>query len=479
MNFGSYDALQLKEMIINGETKPSDAINHFLDKIRTANNHLNCFITITEDIAINSAQKLEQKISNGHQLGILAGVPIAVKDNIITKDILTTCGSGILQDFRPPYNATVVENLLAEDAIIIGKTNMDEFGMGSSNENSYFGTVANPIDNDYVPGGSSGGSACAVSSHLVPIALGSDTGGSIRQPSSFCGVIGLKPSYGAVSRHGLIAFGSSLDQIGPITRTVDDCALMFSVLSGYDCKDSTCSLSDRPDYQKGINDFEKLKIGVPDEYFGEGIDHGVRQSVEKALDKLQDIGCERVCVSLPNTDKAIAAYYIIANAEASSNLARYDGVRYGFRSDQSASIDDLYKNTRSEGFGDEVKRRIMLGTYVLSSGYYDAYYKKASRIREVIRRDFQDAFSKVDLIITPTSPTPAFKLGEKTGDPLAMYLSDIYTVSVNLAGLPAISVPCGKTSAGLPIGLQIIGGMFEESMIFKLAKRLEKELAFK
>jgi len=471
--------LQIREMIVSGNITLSDVLDYYLNKIKTENDHLNCFISITEDIAKNSARKLEKRLSNGDQPGMLAGIPIAIKDNIITKDIITTCGSHMLSEFIPPYNSSVVEYLLAEDAIIVGKTNMDEFGMGSSNENSYFGNVLNPIDNDYVPGGSSGGSACAVSSGMVPLALGSDTGGSVRQPASFCGVVGLKPSYGAVSRYGLVAFGSSLDQIGPIARSVDECALLFSVISKYDQRDSTCSDFVKPDYMAEIDDFEKIKIGVPDEYFGEGIDPEVRQSVENALDKFRDIGCERISVSLPTTDKAIAAYYIIANAEASSNLTRYDGVHYGYRSDQSDSIDDMYKNSRSDGFGDEVKRRIMLGTHALSSGYYDKYYQKAIRVRDVISQEFRQTFSKADLIITPTSPTPAFKLGEKTDNPLAMYLSDIFTVSVNLAGLPAISIPCGKTTGGLPIGLQIIGDMFSENTIFKLAKRLEKELDLK
>jgi len=478
MNFGRLSADKLGEIISSGGAKPSEAISAILENARSENRRLNCFITICEEYALAIADRIEKKISGNEPLGRLAGIPLAVKDNIITKDIATTCGSRILDGFVPPYNATAIDYILSEDAVIIGKTNMDEFGMGSSNENSYFGRVINPINDEYVPGGSSGGSACAVAAGLVPWALGSDTGGSVRQPASFCGIVGLKPTYGAISRYGLIAFGSSLDQIGILSRNVKDCALLFSIISRRDYRDETCMAAQ---YEYGADDigqFERLKIGLPGEYFGEGIDPEVSRSVHGSIKLLEKLGCEIMEISLPNTDKAIAAYYIIANAEASSNLARYDGVRYGFRSEECKNLEGMYKLTRGRGFGDEVKRRIMLGTYALSSGYYDAYYLKAQKAREIIRRDFKRAFSEVDLIVTPTSPTPAFKLGEKIADPLAMYLSDVYTVSVNLAYLPAISIPCGKTSSGLPIGMQIIGDAFGERKIFKLAYGLEKELGF-
>ncbi|MBD3217345.1 MAG: Asp-tRNA(Asn)/Glu-tRNA(Gln) amidotransferase subunit GatA, partial [candidate division Zixibacteria bacterium] len=415
-------AARIRASILKGDFTAEDTSGHFLDAAKNENSRLNCIISFADSYAAKSAEIIRQKIANGVRPGKLAGVPIVIKDNIITKDLCTTCGSYILEDFIPPYNASVIKALLEEDAIIIGKSNMDEFGMGSSNEHSYFGKVQNPINPEYVPGGSSGGSACAVAAGLAPLALGTDTGGSVRQPASFCGIVGLKPSYGAVSRYGLVAFGSSLDQIGPMARNVEDCALLFSVISKHDSKDSTSADFERPDYLQALKANKKFRIGIPKEYFFEGIDIEVRESVKKAIEKSKDLGHEIIDISLPHTQDSIASYYTIANAEASSNLSRFDGVRYGYRSIENDDLAEMYIKTRSEGFGDEVKRRIMLGTYSLSAGYYNRYYLKAAQVREIIKNDFQNTFQKVDLIITPTCPTTAFKLGEKIDDPLAMYL---------------------------------------------------------
>ncbi len=467
---------RIRASIIKGDFTGEDTAAYFLNAAKNENSRLNCIISFANSCAAKSAEIIRQKIANGIKPGRLAGVPIVIKDNIITKDLRTTCGSHILEDFIPPYNASVIEALLEEDAVIIGKTNMDEFGMGSSNEHSYFGIVPNPINPEYVPGGSSGGSACAVAAELAPLALGTDTGGSVRQPASFCGIVGLKPSYGAVSRYGLVAFGSSFDQIGPMARTVEDCALLFSVISKHDPRDSTSKDFERADYMQALEINRKLRIGIPKEYMSEGIDSEVLEAVQNAIEKTGEMGNEIEDVSLPHIKQSIAAYYTIANAEASSNLSRFDGVRYGYRSIENDDLAEMYIRTRSQGFGAEVKRRIMLGTYSLSAGYYHRYYLKAAQVREIIKNDFQNAFQEVDLIMTPTCPTTAFKLGEKIDDPLAMYLSDIFTVSVSLAGLPAISIPCGKDKEGLPIGLQIIGRMFKEDEILNLAFNLEKEL---
>jgi aspartyl-tRNA(Asn)/glutamyl-tRNA(Gln) amidotransferase subunit A len=404
------------------------------------------------------------------------GMPLAVKDNVCTEGVRTTCASRILGDFVPPYDATVVARLRERGYLLLGKTNLDEFAMGSSTENSAFGPSRNPWGLSLVPGGSSGGSAAAVAADECAAALGSDTGGSIRQPAAFCGVVGLKPTYGRVSRYGLVAFASSLDQIGPITKEVADAAILMNVLAGHDPMDATSADLPVPDYTRALKkkDLKKLKVGVPREFFTEGLDPEVERAVMAAVEELKALGGEVKDISLPMTDAAVATYYLIATAEASSNLARYDGVRYGLRSKQTRTLLELYTKTREEGFGPEVKRRIMLGTYALSAGYYDAYYGKAQAVRTLIRRDFEAAFREVDLIVTPVTPTPAFKLGEKIEDPLQMYLSDIYTISVNLAGNPAISVPCGFSQAGLPIGLQLIGRPFEEETLLRGAHAYEQ-----
>jgi aspartyl-tRNA(Asn)/glutamyl-tRNA(Gln) amidotransferase subunit A len=442
-----------------------------LDNAERLNETLNSFLVIERDYALERAAAIENNSANGN----LNGAAIAVKDNICTRWSQTSCGSHILGAFRPQYNATVVEKLNAAGAIIIGKTNMDEFAMGSSNENSAFGVVRNPWDTDRVPGGSSGGSAVAVASGVVRAALGSDTGGSIRQPASFCGVFGIKPTYGRVSRFGLVAFGSSLDQIGVFGQTAKDVAEVLEVIAGRDANDATTADVPVPDYSAELEkDIKGLKIGVPRALFGEGLDDEVRDSVEQSIENYRTLGAEIVDVELPLVKYGIAVYYIIATAEASSNLARFDGVRYGFRAEEAASLREMYFKTREEGFGAEVKRRIMLGAYVLSSGYYDDYYAKAQKVRTLLKQDFQTAFQKCDAIIMPTSPTVAFKIGEKSDDPLAMYLNDVYTVSANLAGIPGISVPCGMSSNGLPIGLQLLGNNWSESLLLNLSHAYEK-----
>jgi len=413
-------------------------------------------------------------VNRGENLPRLAGVPVAIKDVMTTRGVRTTAGSKILDNFIPPYDCTAVARLEAEGAILLGKLNCDEFAMGSSNENSAYGPVHNPRDVTRVPGGSSGGSAAAVAAGMAVATLGSDTGGSIRQPASFCGVVGLMPTYGRVSRYGLIAFASSLDHIGPLTRTVEDAAIMLSVIAGHDPMDSTSAKVPVPDYVAEISKpVRGLKLGVPKEYFAEGLDAEVRTAVENAIQQLASQGAEIIPISLPHTSYAVPAYYVIATAEASANLARFDGVRYGFRSANAKSLAQMYRNTRDEGFGAEVKRRIMLGTYALSSGYYDAYYLKAQKVRTLLARDFENAFQKVDAIVTPTAPTAAFKLGEKSDDPLAMYLADIYTVTADLVGIPGISVPCGQTKTGLPIGLQILGKHFDEGTVLRVAQAVE------
>jgi aspartyl-tRNA(Asn)/glutamyl-tRNA(Gln) amidotransferase subunit A len=466
------DALRTKQVSARELTE------EFFARIENRNRELNAYLALSHDRAYAQADRIDAMIAKGESLPALAGVPIAIKDVISTRDVTTTCGSRILETYVPPYDATAVERLECAGAVLLGKTNCDEFAMGSSNENSAYGPVRNPVALDRVPGGSSGGSAAVVAVGLAVAALGTDTGGSIRQPGACCGVSGMMPTYGRVSRYGLIAFASSLDRIGPLTQNVTDASVLMSIMAGHDPHDSTSAAVPVPDYTK---DMEKpltgLRIGVPEDYFGEGIDPEVREKVLAGIALIEKLGARRIPLQMPHTDYAIATYYIVATAEASSNLARYDGVRYGLRA-PSSSLREMYKETRERGFGPEVKRRIMLGTYVLSAGYYDAYYLRAQKVRSLIARDFSDAFHKVDAIITPTTPTPAFRLGERTADPLQMYLADIYTVTGSLAGVPGISVPCGKTKAGLPIGMQIFGPHFEEGRVLQLARAFEKAGGF-
>jgi aspartyl-tRNA(Asn)/glutamyl-tRNA(Gln) amidotransferase subunit A len=470
-------AWQLEDILRKAETTCQQIVSATFDRIHQLNPKINAYVTLIEDQAQKTAKKIDRKRTKGEKLGALAGIPVAIKDNICVKGIPTTCGSKILSNFVPPYDATVVKKLKEADAIIVGKTNMDEFGMGSSNEHSFCGIAKNPSDLERIPGGSSGGSAAAVGSDMTTVALGSDTGGSIRQPAGLCGVVGMKPTYGRISRYGLVAFASSLDQIGPLTKDVRDCALLFSVIEHHDPKDSTSLDVGRQDYTGFLNEKVKgIKIGVPEEYFGEGLDSEIKEAVKNGIKLLEKQGMMVEDISLPHADKATATYYVLCTAEASSNLARYDGARYGYRAKGGFELSEMYKKTRSEGFGAEVKRRIILGTYVLSAGYYDAYYAKAQKVRTIIKEDFDKAFEKVDVIITPTSPTTAFKIGEKIDDPLTMYLSDIYTTSANLTGIPAISIPCGKDSCGLPIGLQIMGKPLSEGLILKVAYTLEQNL---
>ncbi len=444
-------------------------------RIEKKDPQIGAYLTLCKERALEQADRIDRIASEGKPLPVLGGVPVAVKDVMSTRGVRTTAASKILRNYIPPYDCTAVARMEAAGAVVLGKTNCDEFAMGSSNENSGFHPVHNPRDLSRVPGGSSGGSAAAVAADMAVVALGSDTGGSIRQPASFCGVVGLMPTYGRVSRYGLIAFASSLDHIGPLTRTVKDAALVLRTIAGRDAMDATSADLPVPDY---VAELERpvrgMKLGVAKEYLGEGLDHEVRHAVESAIGKLQALGCEIVPVSLPHTPYAIPAYYIVATAEASANLARYDGVRYTSRASGVKSLSEMYRRSRQEGFGAEVKRRIMLGTYALSAGYYDAYYLKAQKVRTLLARDFEEAFHKVDAIVTPTSPTAAFRLGEKSDNPLAMYLADIYTVTADLAGIPGISIPCGETKQKLPIGLQILGKHFDESTILRVAQAYEQ-----
>jgi len=450
----------------------AELVDDYLARINNTK-HRNAFLSVFSDRARARAKEIDAKIQNGIA-GKLAGVVIAVKDILAIKGERLTCGSRILENFVSPYDATVIQKLEDADAIIIGKTNMDEFAMGSSNENSAFGAVKNPVNPEYVPGGSSGGSAAAVAANLAMAALGTDTGGSIRQPAALCGVVGMKPTYGRVSRFGLVAFASSLDQVGPITHSVEDAARILEVISGHDERDSTSAVVPVEEFSKFLGgDIKGKVIGLPKEYLSGGVQKEIRSAIATATDRLQKAGAVIKEVSLPHTQYAIATYYIICTAEASSNLARYDGARYGHRTPEAKSLEEMYVKSRSEGFGAEVKRRIMLGTYVLSAGYYDAYYRRAQKVRTLIRRDFEQAFTECYVLLTPTTPTTAFKFGEKTADPLAMYLADIFTVSVNLAGIPAISIPVGVDAKGLPIGLQIIGKAFDEKNVLHAAHFLE------
>ena len=469
---GIHAALQAKKI------SAREIASGFYAEIDRRNPELNAYLTLSHERAYSQADRVDAAIARGDKLPPLAGVPIAVKDVISTSGIRTTCGSKILESYIPPYDATAVTRLENAGAVILGKTNCDEFAMGSSNENSAYGPVRNPVALDRVPGGSSGGSAAAVAAGLAVVALGTDTGGSIRQPAACCGIPGLMPTYGRVSRYGLIAFASSLDRIGPFAGNIADTAAVVAVIAGHDENDSTSAAASVPHYDVQIEGpIQGLRIGVPEEYLGEGIDSEVKEKVLAAIALMEKLGCRRIPLKMPHTEYAIATYYIIATAEASSNLARYDGVRFGLRV-PGATLLEMYRKTRERGFGSEVKRRIMLGTYVLSSGYYDAYYLRAQKVRSLLARDFSDAFQKVDAILAPTSPTPAFKLGEKTSDPLQMYLADIYTVTGSLAGIPGISIPCGKTKAQLPVGLQILGPHFSESRILQLARAFEKAGGF-
>lgn len=468
-------AHRLSRLLKERKISVEEIVTSFLHQIEMVEDKIRAFLFLDEEEALKEARQWDRIISEGKDVGPLTGIPIAIKDNICIKDKETSCASRILKGFYPPYSATVIERLKKAGTIIIGKTNLDEFAMGSSTENSAFQITRNPWNLEAIPGGSSGGSAAAVASGEVPLALGSDTGGSIRQPAAFCGVVGLKPTYGRVSRYGLVAFASSLDQIGPITKDVTDCALLLQIISGKDPLDSTSLDYPVPKYTDFlIPELRGIRIGLPKEYFIAGTEEEVKKSILRAANVLEDLGAHVEETSLPHTDYAVATYYLIATAEASSNLARYDGVEYGHRTKKGENLIDMYKRTRQEGFGEEVKRRIMLGTYVLSEGYYEDYYGKAQRVRTLIKQDFDRAFQKFDALITPTSPTVAFKVGEKIDDPLKMYLSDIFTISANLAGIPAISIPCGFSRDNLPIGLQILAKPFDEETLLRIAYAYEQ-----
>ena len=467
---------ELQEKLENKELTITDITKAYVNRIDKKEKDVQAFVTTLKDEALEEAKELESKETDGD----FVGIPIGIKDNICTKGIKTTCSSRMLENFVSPYDATVIEKIKKENMINLGKLNMDEFAMGGSTEYSYFKKTRNPWNLNKVPGGSSGGSAAAVASRMVPWALGSDTGGSIRQPSSFCGVVGLKPTYGLISRYGLVAFASSLDQIGPITKDVYDSAMLLNIIAGYDKRDTTSSNVEKKDYTKALkNDVKGLKIGVPKEFFGEGINEEVKESLENAIKVYKELGAEVEEFSLDIAKYSLATYYIIACAEASSNLGRFDGIRYGYRAKEFKDLKDLYRKSRSEGFGPEVKRRIILGTYVLSSGYYDAYYKKAQQVRTLVMNEFNKAFQKYDVLLTPTSPTVAFDIGSKSNNPLEMYLADICTVSVNIGGLPGISIPCGVDKEGMPIGMQLIGNKFQEGTILNAAYTFEQKTKFR
>jgi aspartyl-tRNA(Asn)/glutamyl-tRNA(Gln) amidotransferase subunit A len=469
---------ELQELLRDGITTSVEVTGAVFERVAAVEDRVHSYITVLKDCAMKQAEEADKRIRAG-KAGPLTGIPLAIKDLLCTEGIRTTCGSHILHNFVPPYDATVIRKLKEAGAVFVGKTNMDEFAMGSSTETSYFGVTHNPWDLERIPGGSSGGSASAVSADECIASLGSDTGGSIRQPAALCGIVGLKPTYGRVSRFGLVAFASSLDQIGPFSKDVEDTAIMLNEISGYDPNDSTSVPVEVPDYRSFVGkSIEGWKIGIPKEYFVEGIDPEVEEAVRKAISDFEAMGAKAVPISLPHTEYCLAVYYIVAPAEACSNLARYDGVKYGYRTRDPRDLMDMYKKSRSEGFGAEVKRRIMIGTYALSSGYYDAYYKKASQVRALIKKDFAEAFEKCDVVATPTSPTAAFKVGEKMDDPLQMYLSDIFTISTNLAGIPGISLPCGYTKSGLPIGLQLQAGHFQEGKLIQAAAAYEKNAKF-
>jgi aspartyl-tRNA(Asn)/glutamyl-tRNA(Gln) amidotransferase subunit A len=460
--------------ILSGSTKASDLANAYYERIAEINPQLNVYLSLTRERALAQASRVDDAARKGDPLAPLAGIPVGIKDVLVMKGAPATAGSKILEGYHPPYDATAVARLEAAGAVLLGKLNCDEFAMGSSNENSAYGPVRNPVDTERVPGGSSGGSAAAVAANMAMATLGTDTGGSIRQPASFCGVVGVLPTYGRVSRYGLIAFASSLDRVGPFAAYVRDAATLLSVIAGHDPNDATSSPAPVPDFATQSDEpVEGLRIGVPAEYFAEGLDTEVRTAVEKGIAALEAAGCKVKPVSLPNTRYAVPTYYLVATAEASANLARFDGVRYGYRSPASETLSAMYRHSRDEGFGAEVKRRILLGTYALSAGYYDAYYLKAQQVRRLLAEEYLRAFTEVDAIVTPTSPIPAFKLGEKSGDPLAMYLADIYTVTASLAGICGVNVPCGATSAGLPVGMQVLAAHFNEGTAFRVARAVE------
>ncbi|MBW2631412.1 MAG: Asp-tRNA(Asn)/Glu-tRNA(Gln) amidotransferase subunit GatA [Deltaproteobacteria bacterium] len=474
MEFNQLTIHELQEKLRDGSLTSVEITESVYRRIASVEEKVHSYITLMEEVAIGQAREADRRIKEGNA-GELTGIPIALKDILCTEGVRTTCGSRILENFIPPYDATVVRKLKDAGAVFVGKTNMDEFAMGSSTETSWFGITKNPWDLERIPGGSSGGSAAAVAADECIASLGTDTGGSIRQPAALCGVVGMKPTYGRVSRFGMVAFASSLDQIGPVTKDVEDCAIMMNVISGHDINESTSVPTEVPDYRKFISrDIRGWTVGIPGEYFVEGIDPEIKAAADETIKTLEGLGAKCIEISLPHTEYCVAVYYIIAPSEASSNLARYDGVRYGFRATGGEDLLDMYKKTRSSGFGAEVKRRIMLGTYSLSSGYYDAYYKKASQVRALIRGDFDNAFKKCDVILTPTTPTPAFRIGEKVDDPLQMYLFDIFTLSTNLAGIPGISVPCGYTRNGLPMGVQFMANHFEEGKLLQIASAYEK-----
>ena len=480
MNITDLTVHELQEKLKNKELTITEITQAYVDRINEKEKDVQAFVTTLTDESLEKAKDLQAKIDNGEITGEFAGIPIGIKDNMCTKGVKTTCSSKMLENFVAPYDATVVEKLNDENMIDLGKLNMDEFAMGGSTEYSYFKKTKNPWNLNKVPGGSSGGSAAAVAANLVPWALGSDTGGSIRQPASFCGVVGLKPTYGLVSRYGLVAFASSLDQIGPITKDVKDSAMLLNLIAGHDEKDTTSEDMPKKDYTKSLkNDVKGLKIGVPKEFFGEGINEEVKQTLYKAIEKYKELGAEVEEFSLDIAQYSLATYYIIACAEASSNLGRFDGIRYGYRTPEFTNLKEIYKKSRSEGFGEEVKRRIILGTFVLSSGYYDAYYKKAQQVRTLVMNEFNKAFEKYDVVLTPTSPTVAFDIGSRSSNPLEMYLADICTVSVNIAGLPGISIPVGVDNEGMPIGMQLIGNRFQEETILNAAYTLEQEIKFR
>ena len=466
---------ELRAGIMSGTTKATELAASYYDRIEKKNPRLNAYLSLTKERALAAAIRVDDLAAKGDPLPPLAGIPVGIKDVLVMRGAPATAGSKILEGYRPPYDATAVSKLEAAGAVLLGKLNCDEFAMGSSNENSAYGPVRNPVDTERVPGGSSGGSAAAVAANLAVATLGSDTGGSIRQPASFCGVVGVLPTYGRVSRYGLIAFASSLDRVGPFAANVRDAATLLGVIAGYDPKDATCSQAPVPDYAaESDKPAAGLRIGVPAEYFAEGLDPEVRTAIEKGIAALKTAGCTVKPISLPHTKYAIPTYYLVATAEASANLARFDGVRFGHRTDAQENLQAMYCNSRDEGFGPEVKRRIFLGTYALSAGYYDAYYKKAQQVRRLLAEDFLRAFADVDAIVTPTSPVPAFKLGEKADDPLAMYLADIYTVTASLAGICGVSVPCGATEAGLPVGMQVLATHLNEGTAFRVARAVEE-----
>ena len=479
MNAKEITSLSLRQLsgcLRSGELTAVQAVEAYLASIRENDPSIRAYLSVLEEKAMGQAAETDRRRARGEALSPLAGVPVGIKDNICTKGVTTTCASRMLEQFVPPYSAHVIEKLEEAGAVMLGKLNMDEFAMGSSTENSFFQITHNPRDPSRVPGGSSGGSAAAVAANEAAFALGSDTGGSIRQPAAFCGVVGMKPTYGTVSRYGLVAFASSLDQVGPLTRDVADSAMVMDCIAGHDSRDSTSIRMDKLPYASQLGqDIRGIKIALPEEFFGEGLSEDVRKGIQLAARRFQDLGAEIVRVSMPTLTHALPAYYIISSAEASSNLARFDGIRYGYRSPDYEDITSLYKNSRSEGFGEEVKRRIMLGTFALSSGYYDAYYKKALQVRTLITRDYSRIFAACDCILSPVAPTTAYKIGEKTANPLEMYLGDIYTVPVNIAGLPGLSMPCAAASDGMPVGMQLIGPAFSEPLLYRVGYAYETD----